>query len=42
VVTINTAKDLLLARRSIWSGLAGHTLSGELVAIFNLPSPRAS
>jgi serine protease Do len=39
VVTVNTAKDLLLARRSIWSGLEGHTLSGELAAIFNLPQP---
>jgi S1-C subfamily serine protease len=39
VVTINTAKDLLLARRSIWSGLEGHTLSGELAEIFNLPQP---
>jgi serine protease Do len=39
VVTINTAKDLLLARRSIWSGLEGHTLSGDLAASFNLPQP---
>ncbi|HUP38092.1 MAG TPA: trypsin-like peptidase domain-containing protein [Candidatus Limnocylindria bacterium] len=39
VVTINTAKDLLLARRSIWTGLEGHTLSGDLAAIFNLPQP---
>ena len=39
VVTINTARELLLARRSIWSGLEGHTLSGELAAIFNLPQP---
>ena len=39
VVTFNTAKDLLLARRSIWSGLEGHTLSGDLAAIFNLPQP---
>jgi len=39
VVTINTAKDLLLAQRSIWSGLEGHTLSGDLAAIFNLPQP---
>jgi S1-C subfamily serine protease len=39
VVTINTAKDLLFARRSIWSGLEGHTLSGDLAAIFNLPQP---
>jgi serine protease Do len=39
VVTINTAKDLLLTRRSFWSGLEGHTLSGDLAAIFNLPQP---
>jgi S1-C subfamily serine protease len=39
VVTANTAKELLLTRRSIWSGLEGHTLSGELAAIFNLPQP---
>ena len=39
VVTINTARELLLARRSIWSGLEGHTLSGELAAIFNVPQP---
>jgi len=39
VVTINTAKDLLLARRSIWTGLEGHTLSGDLAAVFNLPQP---
>ena len=39
VVTINTARDLLLARRSIWSGLEGHTLSGDLAAIFNVPQP---
>jgi S1-C subfamily serine protease len=39
VVTINTAKNLLLARRSIWTGLEGHTLSGDLAAILNLPQP---
>jgi S1-C subfamily serine protease len=39
VVAINTAKDLVLGRRSIWTGLEGHTLSGELAAIFNLPQP---
>ena len=39
VVTINTAKDLVLGRRSIWTGLEGHTLSGDLAAIFNLPQP---
>jgi S1-C subfamily serine protease len=39
VVTSNTAKDLVLGRRSIWTGLEGHTLSGDLAAIFNLPQP---
>jgi serine protease Do len=39
VVTINTAKDLVLGRRSIWTGLEGHTLSGDLAAVFNLPQP---
>jgi S1-C subfamily serine protease len=39
VVTINTARELLLARRSIWSGLEGHTLSGDLAAVFNVPQP---
>ena len=34
-----SASDLLLARRSIWTGLEGHTLSGDLAAVFNLPQP---
>jgi serine protease Do len=37
VVTMNTAKQLLLDRRSIWSGLDGQLLSDELADLFNLP-----
>jgi serine protease Do len=39
VVTINTAKKLLLERKSFWSGLDGTMLTGDLAAIFNLPEP---
>ena len=37
VVTINTAKKLLLERKSFWSGIDGTMLTGDLAAIFNLP-----
>jgi serine protease Do len=37
VVTMNTARQLLLERRSIWSGLEGQLLSNELADMFNLP-----
>jgi serine protease Do len=37
VVTMNTARQLLLERRSIWSGLDGQLLSDELADLFNLP-----
>jgi serine protease Do len=37
VVTMNTAKQLLLERPSIWSGLEGQLLSDELSDLFNLP-----
>jgi serine protease Do len=37
VVTMNTAKQLLLEPRSIWSGLEGQLLSDELADLFNLP-----
>ncbi len=37
VVTINTARQLLLEPRSIWSGLEGQLLSNELADLFNLP-----
>jgi len=39
VVTINTAKRLLLERKSFWSGIDGTMLTGDLAAIFNLPEP---
>jgi serine protease Do len=37
VVTMNTARQLLLEPRSIWSGLEGQLLSTELADLFNLP-----
>jgi len=37
VVTINTAKQLLLVRKSFWSGLEGEILSPELADLLNLP-----
>jgi serine protease Do len=41
VVTLNTAKQLLLEKRSFWSGLEGIVLSDSLADLLNLP-PRAS
>ena len=37
VVTVNTAKQLLLEQRSVWSGLEGRLLTDELADLFNLP-----
>jgi S1-C subfamily serine protease len=37
VVTMNTAKQMLLEPRSIWSGLEGQLLSDSLADVFNLP-----
>ena len=37
VVAINTAKRLLLDKKSFWSGLEGEILSNELSDILNLP-----
>src|SRR5499427_5353739 len=39
VVTINTAKKLLLEKKSFWAGIDGTMLTGELAAIFNVPDP---
>jgi len=36
-VTSNTAKNLLLDKRSFWSGLDGRILDGDLAKIFHLP-----
>ena len=41
VVTINTAKKLLLEKASFWSGIDGTMLTGDLAAIFNVPDPPA-
>jgi len=41
VVTLNTARQLLLEKRSIWSGLEGLMLSDQLADLLNLP-PRTS
>jgi S1-C subfamily serine protease len=37
VVTINTAKKLLLERKSFWSGLEGQVLSNAEADLLNLP-----
>jgi S1-C subfamily serine protease len=37
VVTINTARQLLLERPSFWSGLDGRLISGPIAQILNLP-----
>jgi S1-C subfamily serine protease len=39
VVTINTAKRLLLERPSFWSGLEGQLIAGPIAQILNLPQP---
>ena len=38
VVTINTAKQLLLEKRSFWGGLEGQLLSNELADLLNVPN----
>jgi len=37
VVTMKTARELLLEGNSVWSGLEGTLLTGELAEIFNVP-----
>jgi serine protease Do len=41
VVTVNTAKKLLVERKVFWSALQGIMLTGDLAAIFNVPAPAA-
>jgi serine protease Do len=41
VVTLNTARQLLLEKRSFWSGLEGLMLSDELADLLNLPNRSA-
>ena len=39
VVTMNTARELLLERRAFWSGLEFYQLSERQAAVLNLPQP---
>ncbi len=39
VVTINTARQLLLERRAIWSGIEFYLLTERQAAVLNLPQP---
>jgi len=39
VVSINTARQLLLGRASFWSGLDGRLVQGPIAQILNLPQP---
>jgi S1-C subfamily serine protease len=38
-VTSNLARQVLLEEKSVWSGLDGYLLSGDLARVFNLPPP---
>jgi serine protease Do len=39
IVTINSAKSLLVPRKVFWGALSGTLLTGDLAAIFNVPAP---
>ena len=39
VVTINSARKLLVERKMFWGALQGILLTGDLAAIFNVPAP---
>ena len=39
VVTINSAKKILVERKVFWGALQGVIISGDLAAIFNVPAP---
>jgi serine protease Do len=39
VVTINSARTLLVPRKVFWGALSGLLLTGDLAAIFNVPAP---
>ena len=41
VVTINTARTLLIERKVFWSALQGVVLTGRLATVFNVPAPAA-
>src|SRR5215470_17980805 len=37
VVTMRTAREILIERKSVWGGLEGTLLTGDLAEIFNVP-----
>src|SRR5262249_19074247 len=39
VVTANSARKLLVERKTFWSGIEGQMLTGDLARLFNLPQP---
>jgi hypothetical protein len=39
VVSINSARNLLVPRKVFWGALQGTLLTGDLAAIFNVPAP---
>jgi serine protease Do len=39
VVSINSARNLLVPRKVFWGALQGFLLTGDLAAIFNVPAP---
>jgi S1-C subfamily serine protease len=39
VIASNTARELLLDRRTPWTGFEGYLLAGDMARIFNLPEP---
>lgn len=39
VVTINSARSLLVPRKIFWSALQGTLLTGRLASVFNVPAP---
>ena len=39
VVTINSARRLLVPRKVFWGALQGHLLTGRLASVFNVPAP---
>jgi S1-C subfamily serine protease len=41
VVTSNMARHILLEEKSLWTGLSGYLLSGDLARVLNLPQPTA-
>lgn len=40
-VTSNTAKHLMIAEPTVWSGIEGYLLTGDLARAFNVPDTRA-